>query len=78
MIQFFLALVLLVALVAGVVWVLVRELVKGSRRRRQLEARWQAELRLDVAHDPRFWRADPAAGRKPAAAGWSRKNARDR
>jgi hypothetical protein len=78
MIQIILALALLVSLIAGVIWVVVRELAKSSRRKRQLEALWQAELRQDVATDPRFWHSDPAVGRKPAGAGWTAKDARDR
>jgi len=78
MIQLFLAVVLLVALIAGVIWVLIRELAKSSRRRRQLEARWQAELRQDLAKHPRFWRSDPVVGRRAAGAGWPSKDARDR
>jgi hypothetical protein len=71
MIQLGVALGLLIALVAGVIWVVVRELARGSRRRREREARWQAELRQDVAADPRFWRADAGLGQTPAGAGWA-------
>jgi hypothetical protein len=76
MIQLGVALGLLIALVAGVIWVVVRELAKGSRRRREREARWQAELRQDVATDPRFWR-DSGLGSRPAAASWAAEDPHD-
>jgi flagellar biogenesis protein FliO len=65
MIQLGVSLGLLIALIAGVIWVVVREVAKGSQRRR--EARWQAELRQDVATNPRFWRPDAGrqAGEEP-------------
>jgi hypothetical protein len=78
MIQLGVALGLLVALIAGVIWVVIRELAKGSRRKRERQARWQAELRQDVAKDPRFWRPDGAAGQRPAPAGWVAEEPYDR
>jgi hypothetical protein len=71
MIQLVVALVLLVTLVAGVVWVIVRELTKGSERKRRLTARWEAELRQDVATNPRFWSSKPVVGKNAASAGRS-------
>jgi hypothetical protein len=72
MIQSVVTLVLFAALVAGVIWVVVREVMRGSRRRRQDQARWEAELRQDVATDPRFWHSDSAIRQNASAAGWTR------
>lgn len=70
MIQLIVAFVLLVALIAGVIWVILRELSKGSRHKRELAARWQVELRQSLATDPRFWQSDSVRARPfPGAAG---------
>jgi heme exporter protein D len=77
MIQLGVALGLLIALIGGVIWVVARELLKGSRRRREREARWQAELRQDVATDPRFWRPDGGLAQGPGAPGWAAEEPQD-
>ena len=78
MIQLVVAAVLLVTLIGGVIWVIVRELGKGAERKRRLAARWEVELRQDLATNPRYRSSKPVAGKNPISVDWKAEDSHDR